>query len=158
MFFREEDESLFRQNMFKVLCGTKPYSEKIKARRYKVQEQYLSKEDFTFIMRNLPEKVSDCDINEMFARADEDEDGKISWTEFQMMATLPERGRWATSTSSTSAISCIPLSVSDLSRRAPRDISETHVLTGWDKIGLVRPSPSPAVATVNMHHRVVFKD
>ena len=40
-----------------VLCGTKPFSDKFKARRYKVQEQFLTKADFDFIMRNLPVKV-----------------------------------------------------------------------------------------------------
>ena len=42
---------------FQVLCGTKPFSDKYKARRYRVQEQFLTKADFDFIMRNLPVKV-----------------------------------------------------------------------------------------------------
>ena len=46
---------LFR--FYQVLCGTKPFSDKFKARRYKVQEQFLTKADFDFIMRNLPVKV-----------------------------------------------------------------------------------------------------
>ena len=72
--YREEDEEMFQQNMFKVLlgekkilllptyfcqvlCGTKPFSDKYKARKYKVQEQFLTKADFEFMMRNLPVKV-----------------------------------------------------------------------------------------------------
>ena len=37
-----------------------------------------------------------------------------------------------------------------------RDISETHVLTGWDKVGLVRPAPT--VPARNLHRRVVFRE
>lgn len=97
--YREEDENLFRQNMFKVscvdsiiificlllklsflpysclwflfnlqwtnnwdltlqvLCGTKPFSDKFKAKKYKLQDQYLLKKDFVYIMKNLPEEV-----------------------------------------------------------------------------------------------------
>ncbi len=43
--------------LFQVLCGTKPFSDKYKARKYKVQEQFLTEVDFYFIMRNLPVKV-----------------------------------------------------------------------------------------------------
>ena len=39
---------------------------------------------------------------------------------------------------------------------SPRDISETHVLTGWDKVGLVRPAP--ALPAPNLHRRVVFRE
>ena len=42
---------------YQVLCGTKPFSDKYKARKYKVQEQFLTRVDFDFIMRNLPVKV-----------------------------------------------------------------------------------------------------
>ena len=76
--YREEDEQLFRQNMFKVkswniesfypscivppiscqvLCGTKPFSDKFKAKKYKLQDQFLMKKDFVYIMKNLPEEV-----------------------------------------------------------------------------------------------------
>ena len=40
-----------------MLCGTKPYSDKIKAKKYRLQDQFLSKKDFIFIMKNLPEEV-----------------------------------------------------------------------------------------------------
>ena len=43
--------------LYQVLCGTKPFSDKYKARKYRVQEQFLTKADFDFIMRNLPVKV-----------------------------------------------------------------------------------------------------
>ena len=38
----------------------KPFSDKYKARKYKVQEQFLTRVDFYFIMRNLPVKVGLC--------------------------------------------------------------------------------------------------
>ena len=37
------------------------------------------------MMRNLPEKVSEEDIEEMFSYADQDRDGKLSYSEFQVM-------------------------------------------------------------------------
>ena len=37
------------------------------------------------MMRNLPEKVSEEDIEEMFSYADKDRDGKLSYSEFQVM-------------------------------------------------------------------------
>lgn len=157
--YREENEEIFQQNMFKVLCGTKPFSDKYKARKYKVQEQFLTRVDFDFIMRNLPVKVCDQDIEEMFSAADTDQDGRISWSEFQAMARLPDTGGvWASSPASSSSAPAPPLtlSVCELARRAPRDISETHIMAGWEKIGLVRPQAS--VPTINMHRRVVFQD
>ena len=91
--------------MFKVLCGSKPYSDKMRAKKYNVQEQFLSRNSFMFIMRNLPVKVatnkcdaitrqsnqqrkeiigfpfvqqvSEVDINEMFSALDSDQDGNI---------------------------------------------------------------------------------
>ena len=57
-YFRQENEELFQQNLFRVLCGCKPFSEKIKAKKYRVQEQFLTRHNFMFIMKNLPEKVS----------------------------------------------------------------------------------------------------
>lgn len=40
-----------------VLCGTKPFSDKFKAKKYKLQDQFLMKKDFVYIMKNLPEEV-----------------------------------------------------------------------------------------------------
>ena len=42
------------------------------------------------IMRSLPEKVADTDIEEMFAFADKDGDDKLSFDEFQIMINPPE--------------------------------------------------------------------
>ena len=56
------------------------------------------------------------------------------------MARLPDTGGvWASSPApSSSAPAPLTLSVGELARRAPRDISETHVMAGWEKIGLMR--------------------
>ena len=95
------------------------------------------------------------------------------------MARLADTGGvWASSPApSSSAPAPLTLSVCELARRAPRDISETHIMAGWEKIGaltrlpgekkhyltlmeillgLVRPQAS--VPTINMHRRVVFQD
>ena len=101
-------------------------------------------------------QVSDQDIAEMFSAADTDQDGRIrfvrrpescyhwplirtnpSWSEFQAMARIPDTGGvWASSpSSSSSAPAPLTLSVCELARRAPRDISETHMMAGWEKIG-----------------------
>ena len=50
----------------------------------------MNKEDFFHMMRNLPEKVSDEEIEEMFSFADVDNDGKISYDEFQIMINPPK--------------------------------------------------------------------
>ena len=92
----------------------------------------------------------------MFSAADKDQDGRIrfvrnlvttdhcthptnpSWSEFQAMARIPDTGGvWASSpSSSSSAPAPLTLSVCELARRAPRDISETHIMAGWEKIGV----------------------
>lgn len=120
--YREEDQTLFRQNIFKVLCGTKPFSDKFKAKKYKLQEQFLLKKDFVYIMKNLPEEVADCDIEEMFTTADADNDGRISWSEFQTMI-VPRPGpggTWASRPSGRPSLGPPPvtLSVSGLARPA----------------------------------------
>ena len=45
----------------------------------------MNKEDFAFIMRNLPVPVSECEIDEMFEFADKNQDGKLSFAEFELM-------------------------------------------------------------------------
>ena len=40
--------------------------------------------DFVQIMRSLPVRVPDHDIEEMFAFADKDNDGKLSYAEFKV--------------------------------------------------------------------------
>ena len=70
--------------MFKILCGTEPLPTNRRAKKYKLNNNYLSKREFFMIMRCLPEHVLDNDIQEMFDFADKDQDGKISFTEFQV--------------------------------------------------------------------------
>ena len=72
-----------------MFCGTDPHPAHFRAKKYKIQEHFLSKEDFTHIMKNLPEKVSEEDIECMFSCADQDQDGKISFSEFQVMINPP---------------------------------------------------------------------
>ena len=73
-----------------MLCGTDPHPELFRAKKYKIQEHFLTKQDFVHMMRNLPEKVSEEDIEEMFSYADKDQDGKISYSEFQVMINPPQ--------------------------------------------------------------------
>ena len=71
--FRQDDEEVFRQNMFKVrlvtryniilsslqmLCGTEPFPSKFKAKKYKLHDHFITKKNFFHIMSNLPEEVS----------------------------------------------------------------------------------------------------
>ena len=62
-----------------MLCGTDPLPELFRAKRYKIKQKFLTKSEFQFIMRNLPEEVSEADIEEMFDVADTDKDGKIGF-------------------------------------------------------------------------------
>merc|ERR1711892_1010269 len=89
--FREDDtqEENFRQNMFKLLCGTEPYPTDFKAKKYKLDKHSLSKDDFRHIMKNLPVQVADEDIEEMFEFADKDKDGELSYSEFLLMVDPP---------------------------------------------------------------------
>ena len=41
-------------------------------------------------MRNLPVPVEDADIEEMFAYADKNNDGKLSYSEFEVMVNPPQ--------------------------------------------------------------------
>ena len=47
-------------------------------------EMVFLQEDFFFIMQNLPVHVPDDDIAEMFAFADKDGDGQLSYEEFEV--------------------------------------------------------------------------
>ena len=105
--FREDDESEFAQVMFKVtktslllltvlmmymqmLCGTDPLPKLFRAKRYKIKQKFLTKSEFQFIMRNLPEEVSEADIEEMFDVADTDKDGKIGFQVTGRDVILPQ--------------------------------------------------------------------
>ena len=62
-----------------MLCGTDPFPELFRAKRYKLNQKFLTKMEFQFIMRNLPVAVAEDEIEEMFAAADADKDGKIGY-------------------------------------------------------------------------------
>ena len=62
-----------------MLCGTDPLPELFRAKRYKIHQKFLSKADFQLIMRNLPVKVTEEEIEDMFAVADTDKDGKLGY-------------------------------------------------------------------------------
>ena len=51
----------------------------------RLEKHALNKEDFAFIMRNLPVPVAESDIDEMFEFADKNQDGKLSFAEFEIM-------------------------------------------------------------------------
>ena len=70
---------LINNNLTQMLCGTDKYPEKYRAKKYKIHQKFLSREEFRFIMRNLPVSVSEQEIEEMFAIADTDRDDKISY-------------------------------------------------------------------------------
>ena len=62
-----------------MICGTDPYPTNFRAKKYKIKDKFFSKEDFQFMMRNLPVPVEEEEIDEMFEFADKDKDGKISY-------------------------------------------------------------------------------
>ena len=90
------------------LCGTEPFPELYRAKKYKLNDHFFTKQDFVDIMLSLPVQViglvfsvseiffppyvqvPDADIEEMFSYADKDGDGKINWTEFQVMINPPK--------------------------------------------------------------------
>ena len=41
-----------------MLCGTEPFPQNVRAKKYKLRQHFLTKEAFKHIMTNLPEKVS----------------------------------------------------------------------------------------------------
>ena len=73
-----------------MLCGTEPFPELYRAKKYKIHQKFLTKTDFQFIMRNLPVKVSEKEIEEMFEVADVDKDGHIGYKDFQKMVNPPK--------------------------------------------------------------------
>jgi len=85
----EAEEESFRQNMFKILCGTEPFPTDFRAKKYKLDKHSISKAEFVHLMKSLPVCVEDADIEEMFQFADQDGDGKLSYQEFQVMINPP---------------------------------------------------------------------
>ena len=84
-----------------MICGTDPFPTDFRAKKYKLDKHSISKvgpqfsycsvlnnifaqADFVHIMKNLPVCVSDHDIEEMFAFADKDRDGHLSYAEFKV--------------------------------------------------------------------------
>ena len=89
------------------MCGTDPFPKDFKAKKYRqtitdlvqrkkcrcvkasvicrLEKHALRKEDFAFIMRNLPVPVAESEIDEMFEFADKNQDGKLSFAEFELM-------------------------------------------------------------------------
>ena len=45
-----------------MLCGTDPLPELYRAKKYKLHQRFISKAEFQFIMRNLPVRVAEQDI------------------------------------------------------------------------------------------------
>ena len=68
-----------------MLCGTDPFPEHYRAKKYKIHDHFMTRADFFHMMKNLPESVSDEDIGDMFDFADKNQDGKINYEEFQVM-------------------------------------------------------------------------
>ena len=62
-----------------MLCGTDPHPELFRAKKYKMNQKFLTKNEFKFIMRNLPVVVAEDDIEEMFNAADTNGDDKIGY-------------------------------------------------------------------------------
>lgn len=67
------------------MCGTEPFPEHFRAKKYKINKKMLCKDEFKFIMKSLPEHVSDEDIDLMFSAADTDKDDNINFAEFSRM-------------------------------------------------------------------------
>jgi len=89
----ESEEEDFFQSMFKMMCGTEPYPADFRAKKYKLNKHFLTKDDFKHIMKNLPVPVADEDIEEMFEFADKNRNGRLSYKEFEVMVkpqTPPE--------------------------------------------------------------------
>ena len=72
-----------------MMCGTDPHPKDFKAKKYRLEKHSISKQDFTFIMKNLPVPVDDLDIEEMFEFADKNGDGCLSYSEFELMVNPP---------------------------------------------------------------------
>ena len=62
-----------------MFCGTDPHPTLYRAKRYKIHTKFLTKQEFYFIMKNLPVEVGDDLIEDMFTVADSDNDGKLGY-------------------------------------------------------------------------------
>ena len=66
-------------NLSQVICGTDPYPQNFRAKKWKIKDKFFTKADFQFMMRNLPVPVEEEEIEAMFEFADKDKDGKINY-------------------------------------------------------------------------------
>jgi hypothetical protein len=85
MMFKVGIKGINKSHLLQIMCGTEPFPEDFRAKKYRLEKHALTKGDFFHIMKNLPVHVSDKDIEEMFAFADRDGDGRLSYQEFQVM-------------------------------------------------------------------------
>ena len=83
------NESKAVSSLYQMMCGTDPYPKDYKAKKYKLEKHSLRKEDFVHLMKSLPVHVEEEDIEEMFAFADKNQDGHLSYSEFQVMVNPP---------------------------------------------------------------------
>ena len=112
----EEEEEDFKHTVFKHMCGTEPHPTDFRAKKYKLEKNFLEKvsaadikkikvllqKDFIQIMRSLPVEVEvpEEDIEEMFSFADSDGDGRLSYEvqdqePDQSRSSLPTRSSWS---------------------------------------------------------------
>ena len=82
------------------MVGTEPFPEHFRAKKYKINKKFLSRQEFRFIMKSLPEHVSDEDIDLMFSTADTDHDDNINYQEFSKMI-IPAKPQIVTKPSRT---------------------------------------------------------
>ena len=69
-----------------MICGADPHPKDIRAKKYKVDKHFLTKDDFVHIMKHLPVPVDDEDIDEMFEFADKNKDVNLSYREFKVLS------------------------------------------------------------------------
>lgn len=87
---REDDEENFRRELFRTMIGPKKYDDCV-APIYNYSREVLTFEQFRTIMMSLPEYVDDEEVKSMFAHADKDGNGFISYKEFTLMCKVPDQ-------------------------------------------------------------------
>lgn len=87
---REDDEENFRRELFRTMVGPKKY-DGVPAPIYNYSREFLTFEQFRTIMMSLPEYVDDEEVKSMFAHADKDGNGYISYKEFTLMCKVPDQ-------------------------------------------------------------------
>ena len=87
---REDDDENFHQELFRTLIGPKAYPDGVAAQLYNVNKEFLSMDAFKTIMTALPEYVDEAEVEDMFATADKDSNGRITYREFKRMCQVPK--------------------------------------------------------------------